>query len=1007
MGRCMPSPASSTSWCVLPSSTCAQGAWGLLAGDGLAQTCWQGASIDAGEVADAAEGAADAEIVVDAPVPDADLTVDAAAAVDAAGPLLQLGAPTVDFPATAAGTSAEKMVTITNIGGSPSGPVTISVDPGVFSATAPCAGQSLQPGVPCTVTVTFHPATATSYQATLTVSAIPGGMTSAGLSGGGSGTAALMVAPPQANFGTVVVGSPATVGLVLNNTGLVDTGALAAAITGPQGSEFTLQDDMCSGMTLKPGGMCTLIVRLVAAAAGSRMATLTFSWPSGPSIPVTLSASAAAPGALAISPTEKTFTPIAVGSTTSAPFTITNMGGSDTGALTVEVTGGDAAQFDLIQDGCSTKVLSASGTCMVTVVFSPDAVGAKSASLRITASPGGTATASLSAAASATLGVNKLGNGSGTVKSTSPSGIDCGATCSATFSSSPVTLSATPSANSDFAGWSAPGCSGTGDCSMTLDAAQTSVDATFTLKKYELSVIRNGNGGTVTSPAGINCGSTCTISVDADTVVSLTANPAAGWDFTSWGNACSGTGACMVTMSGPKTVEANFTLKPVALTVTVGGMGSVADGDGFISCPTSCTHTYTAGSMTTLTATPVSGYFFSRWTGDCAGSDTCLLPMDVDRNVTAEFKRKPVTNGEAATVLIGQPDFMSSALPGAQSPQVLAYPSGLATNGTWLWVHDSCYARVLQFSLPVGTPASASLAIGQYSMYQASGGAPTDHVMAATCGDPCGIGFGANKLWVADTPDSRVLRFDGIPTQNGPVAARVLGQTLFTTKATGLTSSTLSAYGPTGVWSDGTKVIVADRNNHRVLIWNSVTSDGQAANVVLGQPNFTSKVGTYPPNSQSIYDPVALHVDGTRLFVADQEYHRILVWNTIPTTSNKAADVVIGQPDFASWDINASRGAVTNPYGFDMPYGMTTFNNSLFVSDFENGRVMVYSPIPTASDLPAATGVLGGANLTTNYRDSTPSATTLGRPYGLAVAGNVLYVADEEWHRVVGFALTQ
>jgi len=61
----------------------------------------------------------------------------------------------------------------------------------------------------------------------------------------------------------------------------------------------------------------------------------------------------------------------------------------------------------------------------------------------------------------------------------SPAGISCTAgTCGTAFSSSPITLTATPDATDSFGGWSGGGCSGTGPCTVTLDADKT-VTATF------------------------------------------------------------------------------------------------------------------------------------------------------------------------------------------------------------------------------------------------------------------------------------------------------------------------------------------------------------------------------------------------------------------------------------------------------------------------------------------------------------------------------------------------
>jgi subtilisin family serine protease len=158
------------------------------------------------------------------------------------------------------------------------------------------------------------------------------------------------------------------------------------------------------------------------------------------------------------------------------------------------------------------------------------------------------------------LTVDKAGTGTGTVTS-SPAGIDCGSTCSASFDAgTSVTLTATAAAGSRFAGWSGGGCSGTGTCQVTLNAA-TTVTATFTLQ-HTLSVTKDGTGtGSVTSsPAGIDCGSTCAAPFDSGTSVTLTATADSGSDFTGWsGGGCSGTGTCTVTLNADTTVTATFT----------------------------------------------------------------------------------------------------------------------------------------------------------------------------------------------------------------------------------------------------------------------------------------------------------------------------------------------------------------------------------------------------------------------------------------------------------------
>jgi phospholipase C len=75
------------------------------------------------------------------------------------------------------------------------------------------------------------------------------------------------------------------------------------------------------------------------------------------------------------------------------------------------------------------------------------------------------------------LMVQTSGAGGGAITS-SPSGINCGSTCTATYASgTAVTLTETPNATSTFGGWGGA-CSGTGSCSVTL-SANTSVSASF------------------------------------------------------------------------------------------------------------------------------------------------------------------------------------------------------------------------------------------------------------------------------------------------------------------------------------------------------------------------------------------------------------------------------------------------------------------------------------------------------------------------------------------------
>ncbi|HEX9023545.1 MAG TPA: fibronectin type III domain-containing protein, partial [Geobacteraceae bacterium] len=127
-----------------------------------------------------------------------------------------------------------------------------------------------------------------------------------------------------------------------------------------------------------------------------------------------------------------------------------------------------------------------------------------------------------------TINLAKAGTGTGTVTG---SGINCGTTCTAAYSSgSLVTLSATPDASSTFAGWSGGGCSGGGQCTTTVTSNQT-ITSTFNLatqsapaptSTYTITASA-GTGGAI-SPSGsvtVNQGASQAFTITPDTGYSI------------------------------------------------------------------------------------------------------------------------------------------------------------------------------------------------------------------------------------------------------------------------------------------------------------------------------------------------------------------------------------------------------------------------------------------------------------------------------------------------------
>ncbi len=321
-------------------------------------------------------------------------------------------------------------------------------------------------------------------------------------------------------------------------------------------------------------------------------------------------------------------------------------GGAGTGTVASSPTG--------INCGTTCSATFASGTSVVLTAtpaagstfagWSGDCSGSSTCALAMSADYAATAT--FDVIPTYALSVSLGGTGSGTVSSL-PAGISCGSTCTASFTSgTTVTLSATPAAGSTFAGWTGA-CSGNAACTVTMSEIK-SVTATFTkIITYSLSVSRSGTGSGMvsSSPAGVSCGVGCSATFVSGTSVTLTATAATGSTFTGWTGACTGTGACVVTMSGDRTVAATFTQitsYPLSLVFGGTGSGSVSSSPAGISCTSSCSAQFAAGANVILTATPASGSLFSGWSGACSGSGTCTVAMSAARSVTATFTKGTV-----------------------------------------------------------------------------------------------------------------------------------------------------------------------------------------------------------------------------------------------------------------------------------------------------------------------------------------------------------------------------
>lgn len=285
--------------------------------------------------------------------------------------------------------------------------------------------------------------------------------------------------------------------------------------------------------------------------------------------------------------------------------------------------------------------------------------------------------------------------------------------------------------------------------------------------------------------------------------------------------------------------------------------------------------------------------------------------------------------------------------------------------------------------------------------------------------NPTGVATDGTSLAVADTDNNRILIWHSLPLGSAGIPPDVVvGQTDFASGVSAHAQNGLS--GPTGVWIQNGKLFVADTANGRVLIWNSIPSqNNQPADLVLGQPNFASYPGAGIPTAaaNNMYTPTSVTSDGTRLYVSDPGFNRVLIWNSIPTSLNQPADLVLGQPDMVSQTANNPNvcgGGSLCAACLNFPNYALSDGTRLYVSDSGDDRVLIYNTLPT-SNSPNADVVLGQPNFSTDIVTSeTPSITStvidntgavdvIPSPLGLAWDGTNLYVADPSNRRVLLF----
>lgn len=326
-------------------------------------------------------------------------------------------------------------------------------------------------------------------------------------------------------------------------------------------------------------------------------------------------------------------------------------------------------------------------------------------------------------------------------------------------------------------------------------------------------------------------------------------------------------------------------------------------------------------------------------------------------------------------------------------------PRAVWTDGTRVIAADTGNHRVLVWShVPSTDGAPADVVLGQldeHSEGPRAAGAGTANGMHL----PTGVLVHDGRLLVADAWHHRVLVWDSVPTRTGTPPDHVLGQptpdAVEPNAGGGPDGSTF--YWPFGIGVVDGRFHVTDTGNRRVLIWDcAVPEPGQPADVVLGQPDATSREENRGDGvgADTFRWPHAVGSTGHGgLLVADAGNHRVLRWDTHPT-GDRPADAVLGQRDFTG---GAEFPYVSQAGRLRFPYAISTLDGGLALADTANNRVLLFDgpdgTLATHDRAPDAVIAQPTTAATGENRWEQVDVDTLCWPYGL------------HWHRSPGLEL--
>ena len=251
------------------------------------------------------------------------------------------------------------------------------------------------------------------------------------------------------------------------------------------------------------------------------------------------------------------------------------------------------------------------------------------------------------------------------------------------------------------------------------------------------------------------------------TIVTVTAEPATGYVFSSWSGDCSGSGTCQVTMSEDRSVTANFVLEEYTLTILTSGNGSVD------KSPDQATYHY--GDSVELTANPDTDWLFDSWSGDLSGSaNPETIVIDGDASVTATFIEMPeggieLDGSVSSTVTEGVSVVTFSHTTGTGVGRVVMVGVSANSYNDKQTISSVTFTPSGESAIPLSVVGSVENEDGRLSAIYSLVGAPsgvTGMVTITFSGSvPYGIIAGAANFSGVDTADPFDTYFSAVGTQ--------------------------------------------------------------------------------------------------------------------------------------------------------------------------------------------------------------------------------------------------